>query len=263
MQTVTSKDGTKIAYDKIGQGPAVILVGGATATRSGAEGLVQLLASNLTVYNYDRRGRGDSTDTKPFAVGREIEDIEVLIDEAGGSASLYGMSSGACLAMEAAAVLGSKVKQLAMYEAPYDEAEGAAEAWKAYRSKLDELIAADRRGDAIALFMNLVGVPDEMIAGMRNAPMWPGLEAVAPTLAYDAAAMGDDRSVPVDRAAIVKAQTLVMDGGASLEIMPFMRASAEKLAKAIPNSLRRTIEGQSHDISTEVLAPVLTEFFKS
>jgi pimeloyl-ACP methyl ester carboxylesterase len=263
MTTITSKDGTKIAYDKLGRGPAIMLVSGATMARSGSAGLAQLLASNFTVYNYDRRGRGESTDTQPFAVEREVEDVEVLIDEAGGSAYLYGISSGACLAMEAAAQLGNKVKKLAMYEAPYDEVERAAEGWKAYRSKLDELIATDRNGDAIALFMNMVGVPDENIAGIRNSPMWPGLEAIAPTLAYDAAAMGNDRSVPVDRASKVKAQTLVMDGGASLKFMPFMRTSAEKLAKAIPNAQRRTIEGQSHDVSSEVLAPVLIEFFSS
>lgn len=229
--------------------------------RIGATGLAQLLSSNFTVYNYDRRGRGDSTDTKPFALKREIEDIEALIDEAGGSAYVYGISSGACLAMEAAAELGGKVTKLAMYEAPYDESEGAAEKWKDYRSKLDEAIAADRRGDAIVLFMTLVGVPDDMIAGMKNSPMWPGLEAVAPTLPYDAAAMGEDRSVQVDHAAKVTAETLVMDGGANLEAMPFMHASAETLAKAIPNAERRTIEGQSHDVSSEILAPVLIEFF--
>jgi len=263
MLSVTSKDVTKIAYDKTGHGPAVIFVAGAMGTRSfGSSGLAQLLSPNFTVYNYDRRGRGDSTDTKPFAVEREVEDLQALINEAGGTAYLYGISSGACLAMVAAAKLGDdKVKKLAMYEAPYDDAKGAAEEWKNYRSKLDKLIASDQRGEAVALFMKLVGVPDKMIAGMRSSPMWPGLEAVAPTLPYDAAAMGDDRSVPLNTAAKVKAQTLVIDGGANLEIMPFMHASAKKLYKAIPNAKRRTIEGQGHDVSSEVLAPVLTEFF--
>ena len=261
MRTVTSKDGTKIAYDKVGQGPVLILVSGATMARAGSSGLAQLLSSNFTIYNYDRRGRGDSTDTKPFALVREIEDIEALIDEAGGSAYVYGISSGACLAMAAAAELGDKITKLAMYEAPYDETKGAAEKWKEYRSKLDNAIAEDRRSDAIVLFMSLVGVPDDMIAGMKNSPMWPGLEAVAPTLAYDAAAMGKDRSVPIEQATKVKAETLVMDGGANLEAMPFMHASAETLAKAVPNAERRTIEGQAHDVSSEILAPVLVEFF--
>jgi len=262
MQTVTSKDGTKIAYDKVGQGPAVILVAGAMGTRSfGSPELADLLAKDFTVYNYDRRGRGGSTDTQPFSVDREVEDIDALIDVAGGEAYVYGISSGACLAMEVAAVLGNKVKKLAMYEAPYDEAEGAAETWKKYRSDLDEAIAADRRGDAVVLFMKLVGVPEVAITGMKNSPMWPGLEALAPTLRYDAAAMGDDRSVPADRAAKVTAQTLVMDGGASLQPMPFMHTSAEKLAKAMPNAERQTVEGQGHDVDSNVLAPVLIEFF--
>lgn len=263
MQTVTSKDGTKIAYDKSGSGPAVILVSGATMARSGFAELAQLLSSKLTVYNYDRRGRGDSTDTQPFAVDREIEDIEALIDEAGGTASLYGISSGACLAMLAAAKLGDKVSKLAMYEAPYDEMEVAAENWKEYRTNLDKAIAENRRGDAVTLFMKLVGVPDQAIEGMKSSPMWPGLEAVAPTLRYDAAEMGEDRSVPVDTAKKVAIQSLVMDGGASMQIMPFMRTSADKLAKAMSKSKRKTVEGQSHDVDSKVLAPVLLEFFTS
>jgi pimeloyl-ACP methyl ester carboxylesterase len=121
--TVTSKDGTKIAYDKMGHGPAVILVAGALCSRSFWSGpeLAKLLAHGFTVYNYDRRGRGESDDTKPYAVAREIEDIEALIDEAGGSASLYGHSSGAALALEAAIRLVKKVKKLALYEAPYND----------------------------------------------------------------------------------------------------------------------------------------------
>jgi pimeloyl-ACP methyl ester carboxylesterase len=261
METVTSEDGTKIAYDKQGQGPALILVTGATMTRGSYAELAQLLAPDYTVYYYDRRGRGDSTDTKPFSVEKEVDDIEAIIDKAGGSAFVYGISSGACLAMLAASRLGDKVTKLALYEAPYDESDGAAEKWKQYRTNLDKAIAEDRRGDAVILFMKLVGVPEQMITGMQHSPMWPGLEAVAPTLCYDAAAMGADRSVPVDDAAHVHAQTLVIDGGASLESLPFMRPTAEKLAKAIPHAKRHTIEGQSHDISSEALAPVLNEFF--
>jgi pimeloyl-ACP methyl ester carboxylesterase len=261
MQTVTSKDGTRIAYDKLGNGPAVILVSGALVTRSDDSELAQLLAPHFTVYNYDRRGRGDSADTKPYSVEREIEDIEALISEAGGSAYVYGISSGACLALETTAALGDKVKKLAIYEAPYDEAQGAAEKWKEFRSQLNELLAADRRGDAVALHMKFVGALDKAVADMKASPAWPGIEALAPTLAYDTAVFGEDRSVPVERAAKVKATTLVMDGDASLEAMPFMRPTAEKLAKVIPNAQRRTIEGQGHDVSSKVLAPVLVEFF--
>jgi pimeloyl-ACP methyl ester carboxylesterase len=261
MQTVTSKDGTRIAYDKLGKGPAVILVGGALVTRSSESELAQLLAPYFTVYNFDRRGRGDSTDTKPYSVEREIEDIEALINEADGSAYVYGISSGACLALEAVATLGDKVKKLAIYEAPYHEAKAAAEEWKEFRSKLDELTTADRRNDAVALHMKVVGASDEAIAAMKASPMWPGMEALAPTLIYDTAVVGEDRSIPAERAAKVKATTLVMDGGASLETMPFMRPTAEKLATLIPNAQRRTIEGQGHDVSSRVLAPILVEFF--
>ncbi len=262
MPTVTSKDGTKLVYDKAGQGPAVILVEGATMSREAWAELAELLAPDFTVYSYDRRGRGGSTDTKPFSVRKEIEDIEALIDSAGGSGCLYGISSGGALALEAAAQLNGKVKKLAIYEVPYDSSEPAIQAWRAYRAKLSELVAADRRGDAAALFMKFVGAPDEMIEGMRHSPMWPSMEMVAPTLIYDAAALGEDRTVPTERASRITAQTLVMDGGGSYESMPFMHTTAEALTKAIPNAQHRVIEGQSHDIDAKVFAPVLTAFFK-
>lgn len=266
MPTALSKDGTTIAYDVTGAGPAVILVDGALGSRAtfgGDSELARLLAPDFAVYTYDRRGRGASSDTQPFAVAREVEDIEALIDAAGGEAYLYGISSGAALALEAAIGLQNKVKKLALYEAPYDSSAGAAAAWKVYWTKLHELIAAGQRGDAVALFMQFVGTPDEMVAGMRQSPMWPTLEAVAPTLPYDAAALGVDRAVPTERAATVTAQTLVMDGGASFEIMPFMRASAEALTTAIPHSQHQVLEGQQHNVDAKALAPVLTAFFKS
>ena len=261
MHQATSKDGTRIAYDKLGQGPAVILVNGALATRSSGSELAQLLAAHFTVYSYDRRGRGDSTDTQPYSVKREIEDMAALIDAAGGPAYVYGKSSGACLALEAASSLGDKVKRLAIYEAPYSEAEGAAKEWKAFRSQLEALLAADRPADAVTFFMKFVGAPDEAIAGMKASAAWPGMQAMASTLAYDNAVVGDDRSVPVETAAKVKAVTLVMDGSASLGPMPFMRPTADKLAKVIPDARRRTVEGQAHDLSSKVLAPILLEFF--
>lgn len=261
MQRVTSQDGTRIAYDKSGKGPAVILVNGALALRSSTSELVQLLANHFTVYSFDRRGRGDSADTRPYSVEREVEDISALIDAAGGSAFVYGKSSGGGLALEAASSLGDKIKRLAIYEVPYSEAEGAAKEWREFTSKFDGLLAEDRRADAVTLFMKFVGASDEALAGMKASPAWPGMEAMAPTLAYDNAVVGDDRSVPVEKAAKIKATTLVMDGGASLEAMPFMRPTADKLAKVIPNARRRTLEGQAHDVSPEVLAPILVEFF--
>ena len=263
MNTVTSKDGTKIAYEKHGTGPALILVAGALGYRGIGFGqsLAGLLSQQFTVYDYDRRGRGESTNSKPFAIEREIEDIDALIQQAGGSAYVYGISSGACLALEAAIKLGDKIKKLALYEPPYNSDPSALQAWKDYRNNLSKLIEAGRKGDAVALFMQFVGTPADMVEGMRKAPVWPMLEAVAPTLAYDAAETGEDRTVPVKRVKNIKSQTLIMDGGANLKYMPFMHATATSLAKAIPHAQQRTLEGQTHDVKAEALAPVLIEFF--
>src|SRR5690348_2552514 len=260
MEKVTSKDGTQIAYDRLGNGPALILVDGALCYRSFGPmpGLAQLLAPHFTVYYYDRRGRGESGDTKPYAVGREIEDIEALINEAGGSAYICGLSSGAALALEAAMKLDGKIKKLAMYEAPYAANEAAQPEWNEYDSKLAKLLAEGRRGDAVVLFMTVVGTPAEMIEGMRQAPVWPMFEAVAPTLAYDAAVLGKGHAAPVGRAASVTVPALVMNGGASL---PFMYDIAQALNKTMPNARLLTLEGQRHDVNVEVFAPVLVEFF--
>jgi pimeloyl-ACP methyl ester carboxylesterase len=259
METVTSKDGTQIAYDKHGTGPALILVDGALCYRSFGPmaHLAELLASHFTVYNYDRRGRGESGDTKPYSLAREIEDIEALVDKAGGAAFLFGTSSGGALALEATLKLGAKAKKLAMYEPPYNSDPAARQAWKEYRKQLSELLAADQRGDAAALFMKLVNTPADQVEGMRHAPVWPMFEAVAPTLAYDAAALGDDASVPVQKAVKVSTPALVMNGTA----LPFMMDTAKTLANAIPHAQQRTLEGQTHDVNLEVLAPVLVDFY--
>jgi pimeloyl-ACP methyl ester carboxylesterase len=220
------------------------------------------LESHFTVYNYDRRGRGESTDTQPFAVEREVEDIEALINEAGGSACLYGISSGACLALEAAIVLESKVERLALYEAPYNSDLDDQPMWHDYYTKLNELVAANRRSDAIAHFMQFVGIPDKVIEDMRMQPRWSGLEAIAPTLIYDASVMGGKtRLVPVERAATVAAPALIMDGEKSLTMYHFMRATADALVQAMPSAERRTLKGQGHDVDAKALAPVLVEFF--
>jgi pimeloyl-ACP methyl ester carboxylesterase len=264
VKTVTSKDGTTIAFDQSGNGPVVILVDGALQYRAFDQGMAQLedlLAPHFTVIHYDRRGRGDSTDTQPYALEREIEDIEAIIDEVGGSASLYGISSGSALAMHAAIKLGAKVKKLAMYEAPYNDDETAQQVWKDYTKKLAELLAANRKGDAVGHFMMLVGASPEDVEGILQTPMWPLWESVAPTLAYDhIAALGEDGTVPLEQAARVSVPTLVMDGGASF---PFMHTTATALANAIPNAQHRTLEGQTHEVESEALAPVLTEFFKA
>ena len=265
MPTVTSRDGTTIAYTALGQGPALILIDGATGFRWYGEPseLAQLLATNFTVYCYDRRGRGESGDTQPFAVEREIEDIEALIDAAGGVAYLYGISSGGALALEATLALPSKVKKLAIYEVPYDDTEAGVQAWHDYRTQLAGFLATNQRGEAATLFMQFVGAPEEMVEGARQSPMWPIMEEVAPTLAYDAADLGPDRRVPTARAAAVSVPTLIMDGGASEEMMPFMRASAVTLAAAIPHARRETLAGQTHNVDAKALTPVLTAFFQS
>ncbi len=263
MNTVTSKDGTRIAYDKLGAGPAVIVVDGALGYRGqmGQDALAAALADHFTVYYYDRRGRGESTDTLPYAVEREVEDIEALIRAAGGPAHVFGISSGAALAMEAAIQLGSQVKKLAMYEAPYNSDPAAMEAWKAYTQELDALLAAGRRGDAVGLFMQLVGASAEEVEGVRQTPIWPIFEGVAPTLAYDhSALLGDTAAVPTARAAAVAVPALVMDGA---ESYPFMRVAAEALAEAMPQGEHRTLAGQTHEVAAEALAPVLVEFFKA
>jgi pimeloyl-ACP methyl ester carboxylesterase len=264
MNQVQSADGTNIVFDQSGKGPALILVGGAFEQRAMDSETAHLasfplLTQHFTLFHYDRRGRGDSTDTQPYALEREIEDIESLINLAGGSAFLSGISSGAALALEAALKLGSKVKKLAIYEAPYNDDAAARHAWINYRKQLKEVLAAGRRGDAVGLFMMLLGMPAEHLDGMRHHPMWPMFEAVAPTLAYDAAAMGEDGSVPTERAAHLGVPALIMDGGATE--FPFMHITALTLAKVVPNAQHRTLEGQTHEVTAEALAPVLVEFF--
>jgi pimeloyl-ACP methyl ester carboxylesterase len=262
MQKVKSKDGTQIAYDRQGEGPALILVDGALCFRSFGPmpELASLLAPHFTVYNYDRRGRGESGDTKPFAVEREVEDLEALINEAGRSTYLYGVSSGGALALEAAIGLVNKVKKLAIYEAPYNSSEGSVKEWKEYVKGLTDLLKEDRRGDMAALFMQFVGTPVEQIGGMRQSPIWPVFESVAPTLVYDAVVLGEERLPPTKRAGRITAATLVMNGGAGL---PFIAEAAKTLAKAIPDARHRILEGQRHDVSNAALAPVLVEFFKT
>jgi pimeloyl-ACP methyl ester carboxylesterase len=261
MNQVMSKDGTVIAFDRSGQGPALILVGGAFQYRAidpPTAQLAALLAQQFTVFHYDRRGRGESGDTPPYAVEREIEDLAALIHEAGGQAAVFGMSSGGVLALDAAAG-GLAITKLAVYELPYNSGdEDARQAAERYTQQLTALLAEGRRGDAVALAMTTWGAPAEAIAGMRQTPIWPLFEAVAPTLAYDNAIMGDG-SVPTERLASITVPTLVMDGGAS---PAFMHNAAQAAAHALPNAKGRTLEGQTHDVAPQVLAPVLVEFFQ-
>lgn len=263
LQTVTSKDGTRIAYETFGSGPTVVVVPGAMQYRAFDQGLYELanlLSAHFTAVIYDRRGRGDSGDTQPFAVEREIEDIEALIDANGGSAYLCGISSGAALAMEAALSLGDKVKKLVMYEPPYNADTDARQAWASYRQNLQEALGQGRKGDAVGLFMMLVGMPEEQLPMMHQDPSWPLFEGIAPTLEYDAAALGAEADVPLERASRLTTPALVMAGS---ETYPFMHASATALADVMPNGQYRQLEGQSHEVASSVLAPVLIEFFSA
>ncbi len=257
MNKVTSSDGTTIAFDRLGDGPPLILVCGASTDRMANAPLAELLAEHFTVFNYDRRGRGDSGDTPPYAVEREVEDIDAVIDAAGGSAFVYGTSSGGALALEAAAS-GLPITKLALWEVPFSLDESnrpPADQVERY----NEMIAAGRRGDAVEYFMaKVVGLPPEFVAFARTQPFWEAQEALAHTLAYDATVMGD-YSLPVERAAAVTAPTLVMAGGASF---PFMRETAQALADVIPAGQLRVLEGQEHNVAAEALASVLEEYFK-
>lgn len=259
---VISKDGTRIAFDRSGQGPALILVGGALSDRSGWAPLAQLLAPRFTVISYDRRGRGESEDTPPYTVEREVEDLEALIDEAGGAAFVHGQSSGAVLALEATAKLPDKVSKLSLYEPPFIIDDSRPPPPENYARQINELIAANRRGDAVAFFMTeVVGMPAEAVAQMRSASTWPALEALAHTLAYDVAILGDNMAgnpLPTEQWRAATAPALVMDGGASPQ---WIRNSARALADVLPNAQHRTLEGQAHDAAPEVLAPEIERFF--
>jgi pimeloyl-ACP methyl ester carboxylesterase len=268
MNRVTSKDGTSIAYDRQGSGPALILVGGGLDDGSENAPLVPELAEHFTVYNYARRGRGDSGDIQPYAVEREIEDIEALIAEAGGSAHLYGVSSGGALALEAAAA-GLAVDKLAVYEVPYCIVGDMPKRAREFVEQLGPALAEGRRGDALELFMRFAGSSEEEIAGARNSQWWPGLEAIAHTLAYDAACMGDYQP-PTARLATIRQPTLVATGGVSPDSQvgmgglppDFFQQAADAIAASVPHAKRQTFEGQSHVVDPKVVAPALKRFFR-
>jgi alpha-beta hydrolase superfamily lysophospholipase len=265
MNTLTSKDGTRIAYDQLGGGPPLVIVDGAMCRRKfgPSSSLAPLLAPHFTVFNYDRRGRGDSGDTQPYSVEREIEDLAAIVDAAGGSAFVYGSSSGAALAMRAAAS-GVRARKLVLHEPPYALDESASPLLASYRGRIAELLAADRRGDAVALFMKVVGVPAFGVFMMRLMPnVWPKLKAAAHTLPYDFAQLGDTPGRPLSRELqdvmrAVKAPTLMVLGGKSPD---WMRRAVEVVASAIPGAKLATVPGQNHAIAAKAIAPVLIEFF--
>ncbi len=266
MQTVNSKDGTQIAYDEIGSGPAVILVGGALQYRSfdpRTAQLAELLSQHYRSFHYDRRGRGDSGNNLPYDKQREIEDLEAIIRKAGGSAMVFAMSSGGNLALEAANQ-GLKITRLALYEPALLVDSGRPAVPDDYVAQLTSLAAEGRRGDAVEYFLvEGAGVPAEYVAPMRQAPMWLGMEAVAHTLAYDGAFTADvmgGRPLPPARWGSISIPVLVIDGGAS---PAYVHNSAQALAGTLKEAQHRTVEGQDHAYDPNVVAPILEEFFSS
>lgn len=258
MNTVTSKDGTTIAFDRMGEGPPVILVCGGSVDRTADARIAEELASDFTVFNYDRRGRGDSGNTLPYAIEREVEDIHAVVEEAGGAANLWGSSSGAVLALIAAGS-GLSITKLALWEPPFIP-EGYPRPPDDQVAQYERMVAEGRRGDAAEYFMTkVVGMPAEFVAKARTEPWWPSQEALAHTLAYDARIMGD-YSLPIERASSVEVPTAVFAGGAD---MPWMRETAAALANALPNGEVHYLDGQGHDVDPAVLAPALEEFFRS
>jgi len=257
---VESRDGTVIAYEKSGHGPAVVILGGVLGDRSQQAPVADLLAKEFTVFNFDRRGHGESEDKPPYAVEREIEDMDAILDAAGGSAFVYGTSGPGVLALHAAsAAPGAKMQRLAIWEPPFIVDSSRPKVRSDYKAELESRLAQARRGDIVELFFtDAVGMPAEFVAQMRQAPWWAAQEAMAHTTIYDATLMGD-YSLPRAKVARVKVPTLVLDGGQS----PWLTASADAVAAALANGQRRTLVGQQHNVEPAAIAPALIEFFKS
>ncbi|MFI1394793.1 alpha/beta fold hydrolase [Streptomyces sp. NPDC020681] len=256
LDKAESGDGTLIAYEQRGDGPPLVLVSGALCTAATDAPLAGLLAARFGVFTYDRRGRAGSGDTAPYAVEHEIEDLAAVIVAAGGSACVHGMSSGGALALRAAAA-GLPITQLSVYEPPYSPTVKTDEEPAPYERRMRELLAEDRRGDALALFLGEAGMQPDVVDGMRQTPMWAGMEALAHTLAYDHDVMGNG-AVPAAMLRGTGTRVMVVDGGASPS---WLREAARLVAEELPRGRHRTLTGQTHEVSPQVLAPLLTEFF--
>jgi pimeloyl-ACP methyl ester carboxylesterase len=258
MSEVTSKDGTRIAYDRSGSGPALILIDGALCSRAFGPSprLAPLLAPHFTVYAYDRRGRGQSGDNQPYSPAREVQDIVALIEAAGGSACLLGQSSGGALALEAAAS-GLGVEKVVAYEPPYIDDTGQ-RGGAAHADHLKGLLAEGNRGGAVTYFMkDMVGVPAPLVVLMRLMPwVWPKLEAVAHTLPYDAAVMTQFR-IPRTRFASIAVPALIMNG-AKTDVR--LREAALAIAEVVPGAQHRELAGQTHNVKPRALMPPVVEF---
>lgn len=258
-ETAVSKDGTPIAYERWGKGPPVVLVDGAFCSRrfGPTDKLAPLLAQHFTVFAYDRRGRGESGDTKPYSVAREIEDLAAVIDAAGGSARVFGMSSGGVLALDAAAS-GVPIEKLAVYEAPYLGDDVIPRPPVDLAARLKTLLDAGQRGDAVKFYMaDVMQVPKLITAIMPVFSSWKQLKASAPTLLYEAELMGDFRASATTLSKVVT-PTLALAGGSGKALM---RDAAQTIVASVPGAKSAVLAGQSHDVAPDVLAPVLTSFF--
>jgi len=261
MGMTYSKDGTKVAYDKTGQGPSLIIVAGAFQDRMAMAAYAEPLSKHFTVYNYDRRGRGESGDNQPYTVEREIEDIDALIQEAGGSAFVFGGSSGGVLTLDAVAH-GLNITKLAIYEPPFVVDDSRDPVPENIVDQLKDMIVSGRRGDAAETFMTKGSLmPADTVAGMRTQPFWPGVETVAHTLVYDATIMEGTMQgapLPSDRWKAVIIPTLVIYGGVG---PAWSRNAAEALIEMLPHAERQTLEAEFHNLSPDVLTQVLEKFF--
>ncbi|GAB3258938.1 alpha/beta fold hydrolase [Kineosporia babensis] len=255
MRKVVSRDGTTIAYDAIGEGPPIVLLNGSFRDHTIFDALVPEIAPHCTVYVYDRRGRGESGDAPTYTVDREIEDLQAVIDEAGGQAVVFAGSSGANLALRAA-VAGTTITKLALHE-PYFRVEGFPQPPADFAQQLDALLAAGRPGAAAEYFLaELVGFSPELIAEWRNGPLWATNEANAHTLPYDTAVCGDFK-VPVQALAGYRTPALVLNSDNTSD---WLRAAAVATAKALPSGWGLQLPGSWHRIQTDILGRVLVGF---
>jgi pimeloyl-ACP methyl ester carboxylesterase len=260
-EMTTSTDGPAIVFERTGEGPPLIIVGGAFNDRHSAAALAERLAPSFTVHTYDRRGRGDSGFTEPYAVEREIEDLEAVIEAAGGSAALFGHSSGGALALETTA-RGLSVSRLAMYEPPYIVDDTRPPLPDDYVQHLEELTSAGRRREIVGYFMTkAVGMPIEMVEPLLDSPMVADMERLAHTVSHDGRVMlrGSmyGQPLPAEWRDSVTVPTLVMDGGNSPE---WLRNTAGSLVTLLPDVTYRTIDGQDHAAAPDAIAPVLEQF---
>ncbi|HET6825585.1 MAG TPA: alpha/beta fold hydrolase [Amnibacterium sp.] len=251
--TVQSADGTVIAYEVHGAGPVLVLVDGAMCFRDSGpmRGIAEAVGERLRVVLYDRRGRGASGDTAPYAVEREIEDLAAIIDAVGAPAALFGMSSGGALALRAAAAL-DVVPRVAVYEPPFMPEPALAGA-RAYTAELTDALDRGDRDAAVAAFLRRVGMPEQSVAGIRSSPAWSGMTALAPTLAYDDRAMGDSRVPAFD---LGDTRVLALAGGASPD---FLQYGARAVAEATGGRFE-VLDGQTHDIAPAAAAAALIAF---